>query len=438
MMSEEQAITKQTRNPKKALLTASAILIAILLVVCGFAGWQYLFPSDKTLFVMAHYNSIKDQSRTKNPDMFYKTTDVTCNLTGAFVLPETMKSVNAMSIHTENAHLKDGNGFFRLSCLFDKNSLLHVETVHYDGVSYISSPELTDGTTYSGTSTQEMLNILLGGQGVTTDVGLLDGVDKKMFKKYLADYGKKLYRALPDSAFSCTTTEEGTEITLFGNAAWLLTDTITELRNDYGLKNFLYAQREQIVKNIHTAYSGATLLVADMTQAEFEIAYDEALDQFLQDISENETTIRLTTNIDKKRRVISDTLLLKQGETVLFDAFVNQTGSYRFVPYTDGVPIFTVKNEKTVSKTVTDSVLTVSMDVNDFSKSPSLTEQKLVTLTAKSKLDTDMKAHTVHSPQHHTNLAALSDSEKQEISAKTDQNIMGILTTLMLSVFGID
>lgn len=437
-MHEEQATVRQTKNTKKILLIVSAILLAVLLILCGYTGWRYLFPSDKELFVLAHYNSIKDKGKAQTSELFYKTTDVTCELSGAFQLPETMENVNAMSIHTENARLHDGNGYFRFSYLFGEKGLLHVETVSHDGVGYVTSPELTDGITYSGTSPQEILNLLLGGQGVTTDVDILEGVDKETFMEYLTDYGKKLYNALPDSAFARAETENGTTITLSGKAAWLLTDIVTELRNDYGLKNFLYVQREQIVKNIHTAYRGATLLVPEMTQAEFEIAYEEALDGFLQDIAENGMELTLTAEIDNRRRVIADSLSLRNGETALFDFSADQTGSYRLVPYSDGVPVFIVENVQTVSGTVTDSVLTVSMDVNDFSKSPSATEQKLVALTIASQKNTDISKLTVQPPRDDTRLTALGETEKQELTDKTNQNILEILTTLTLAVFGID
>ena len=216
------------------------IPLALLLVLGGFVAFRYFRPSDKDLFVLAHYNSIRTSAKTEQPDVFYKVTDATCKLEGAFVEAKTIENISAMSIHSENARLDGGDGFFHFAFRIGDRDVLTTESISYGGESYVASKELTDGQFYAAPTPQEILNLLLGGQSIQTDVNILDGVDKDVFMDYLKHYGTKLYQSLPDSAFSRTETENGTRLKLSGSAAWLITDIVSEIRKDYGLKNFLY------------------------------------------------------------------------------------------------------------------------------------------------------------------------------------------------------
>lgn len=433
---QEQINEQKTMQSTKKKRTILWLLLPFVLLffVGGFFAFHYLNPSDKELLMLAHYHSLQDREKQKGaPDVFYKETDVSCKLEGGFVDPKTIENFSRMSIHSENARLAEGNGFFRFAFRIGERDVLTTESISYAGENYVASKELTDGQFYSGKTPQEVLNFLLGGQNIHTDVNILDGVEKEVLSTYLTHYGKNLYSSLPESAFSREKTESGKIVTLSGSAAWLLTDVVANIKEDYGLKNFLYLQRETIAENLSTMYPGASVLLPSMSQAEFEQVFDKALSGFLTDIAEKKTTLTLITKIDGNRRVISDSLTLKNGETPVFDFYYHTNGSYRFVPYKDGVPMYAMENVQKTDETVTDAVFTFSMDVNELSKSPSETMRKMFHLTVASRKNTNTSAYSAKAPDGAKSLQNMTNEEYKEAEEKADNRLSDVLMEIILN-----
>ncbi|MBQ4087674.1 MAG: hypothetical protein IJC78_05445 [Clostridia bacterium] len=433
-MSEMAEEKKNRKKQKKGLWITLFVILGIIVLLAGYVGYRYLFPSDKELIVLAHYNSLHGKEKQEEAPFFQKSTDISWDMEGAFVEPDLTERLESLSIHTEQSVLVEGDGVYRFAFRMGEQELFQTERVNNGGLSYVGSDALTDGTYYCADEAKELWELLLGRQGIRTDVKILDGVDKETFSEYLKTYGMELYRMLPDSAFSRTETEQGTELVLSGDAAWLLSDVVSQIKSDYALKNFLYTQWDQIIKNIHATYTGAELLVPSVSQAEFEADYDEALQTFLMDLAEKKMQLKLTVLIDEDRRVISDSLLLSAENAPVLEFTAHQDGSYRLVPYTDGVPNFMLERSIKTEGTLTESATLFTMDVNEYSKSPSETDKKMVTISVVSHTDTDVSGCTAEVPAECVMLAELDETAKEEVAEKTNQKLSELTTQLMFMI----
>ena len=93
-MEMETKPKKKTKRGKKGLWIALFAVLGIVILFAGYAGYRYLFPSDKDLVVLAHYNTIKDKSVQEEIPFFQKETDITCDLEGAFVEPKITENIS--------------------------------------------------------------------------------------------------------------------------------------------------------------------------------------------------------------------------------------------------------------------------------------------------------------------------------------------------------
>lgn len=427
---EEQPRRRTAKKGPKHILSAFLMAIVSIAVLAGaFLLYKYFFPSDKQLFVFSHYNTYQDAAKTEVPQSYIKTANVTCKVDDGVMEPEMVKAVNGFAARTVFTQLSNSQKRLEFALNFFGSDLITAQSVTDEGKTVFSSPQVAD-TAFSGKSNGEILGVLLGVQGMNADKGLLDGVDRDTFNKYLKKYGLKFYDSVPDTVFSSISIKGTSTVTLNAKAVQLFSGIVGQLRADKELKAFLYTQREQIAANLNEIYEPSTLLVSSVTQTEFEQSYLEALDSFLANLARSDAEVEITAVINKHRRIESETMKIIGNGALLFELKFTGVKNFSVTGYKeDGTVLFTFANEQQTAGTVTDSVTTFSLDV---SKSTAESVPKMVNVKVTAATDTNVSESEIVFPEHCTDLSETDAETKQSIADEVNRRLSEIFTRAAL------
>ncbi len=420
----------KNKRLKRVFLTCLYAVISVIVLAGAYLSYKYFFPSDKQLFVLAHYNTYQDGAKAETNARFAKQTDASLTVGDGVMEPQMAKAVNGLTVCTDTVQLSENQSRLNFALKFMGGDLVTATSVTDGGVTVFSSPQMADAA-YSGGSTGEILSVLLGAQGVNPDRGILDGVDREGFFKYLKKYGIRLYNDVPDAVFSSVKINGTTTVQLSAKAVRLFSGVVGQLRTDSELKSFLYAQREQIARNINGMYEPSALLVSSVTQKEFEQEYLETLDSFLADMAQSDAEVELTAVINKHRRVERETLKIAGSGTPVAEVEASGGKAVRATAYkTDGSELLHFEREQNTAGTVTDAVTAISLDLAKPGDAP-----KLVNVTVNTSTDTAVKDADISPPEQFYDLSALDGEEKQKLAESVNQRLTGVFTRAALGFF---
>lgn len=440
---KENLEEKQLKSPKKRtwlriLLFVLAGVFAILIGIFGYLAIRYFFPSDKDLLVIAHAKTIYMSEEKETPEAFFKMTSTCFNLQGDYTTPRLVDALNSVVFHTENLHLSDNEGMYETTLHFLGADALKTKSISRDGKHVLSSEELLDSPV-NGKTSKEVPHKILAEQGIHPDADLLGGMDEKTWKQYLLSYGMKLYKTLPEDAFTVQETKNGKTITMSADAGRVLSGIVSELYQDYGFKQFLYQEREKLSENCDEFFLGASVLVPSMTLSQFEKEYDRALAEFLADITENDVKLQLVTEIDEDRCAVSDTFSLVKNGKKMLHFYWNRNGSFEVVPYDeDGTFVYELKNEKSIEKEREYGQITYTTDVREFTKTPEL-DAKYFSVIVRTKKEYRITKRLVNSlfdelPEEYIEFSKLSKEEQQNLIEDAGARIKTITAGLTLGI----
>lgn len=420
---------KKSKSAKRFFLILLTVIVSIAVLLFAFLTYTYLFPSDKQLFVLAHYNRLRDELGKNTEEVFSNQTEVSLSIDDGVSESQIQQALNGMSVRADYVQLSKEQNKLDFALNFMGGDFITAERVTNGGVTVFSSPQMTD-VPYSGNSVGEILSVLLGAQNVNTDKKLSDGVDRESFLKYCKKYGFKLYFNVPDAVFSSAETNGISTVTLSAKGSRLFSGIVRQIRADDGLKSFLYAQREQIVKNINEMYAPSELLISSMSEAAFEESYSEALDAFLADLAHSDTEVEIVAVIGKHRRVESETLTVSErGVPKLRISYENDIVG-AVVYKEDGNVLFRLDQERQTADTVTNTVRQISFDT-----AKSGVEPKMVTVSMQSTADTKPSNIDIRLPKDYVDVSALDEEARQALAEEVNQRLSGVLTRAALGFF---
>ena len=413
---------------KKLVLTVLVVIVFAGAIVGGYFGYKYLFPTDKELFFMSHLNSF-DSVYKEVPEQFYKTGKTTISTEGDFTSQKAAKRFSTTEILTENLKLSDDKTKYDFKMNFLGNDIITTNAVKVGETEVFSFPQLAEKS-YGADSYHDVLSVLTGSDKAE-DKELLDGVDKEQFELYLKKYLKKLYENLPDSDFASQKDGDTKTITLKTDLNRAIFDIVTEIKNDFELREFLYNQNVIVKTNINKKYAFLGTLIKIPDKDEYDENYEESIDEFIEDIENSIITI--TIKVDKKRKITSEEIKITSDEKEQWSLSYDEN-HFSYTGYKDDLLMLKYDTKSDTNGTVTDKETTIIFDVNDYTKEIS-DKQKMVTLNTVSKMDTNVSGEIVL-PDDYIDIRKISGEEKQKITEEASKNFVTLLATLTMELLG--
>ena len=425
--------TNITNEPKKKIWKKVLLYILIGVAVAGIAVggyflYNYLFPTDKELFIIACDNAVEDAEEKQEAEHFQNVTSISFDTEGDFTNPKASDALKTATISVETVKASDEKKQCNISVGLLENELLSSRYVKDGKTESLYIPQLAEEC-YSADSYLDVLSLLLG-SAESSDVDITQGVDNERFKKYYHVYKKLFFENIPDSDFTSVEKNNIKTITLKTNLNRAAYNVLNEMKNDGELCNFLYEQTKIIISNIENKHPYLSMFISAPQKNEFKEGYKTTIDDAIKSIENAEITV--TIDVNKDRRIEKTQLKITDNGKELY-SMMHSSKQFDVTVNGEDKLLFKLQSVTEINGIVTESNTAVSFDVNDLTKDQTETP-KIVSININSKTDSNVKK-AINIPENCVDIRKISDEEKGKITEQASENFVALLTGLVTKLF---
>lgn len=418
------------RSPKRERVrsvfsTVVMVVISIVILLGGYLLYRYFFPSDKALFFLAHYHTYQDTAKAEKATQFARSADISCSIDDNIFDPQVTKALNSVTVHTGETRLSDTQNAHDFTLFFMGSELLTTQSVTDGATTVFSSPQMADAA-FSGSSTGEILNVLFPDGGIGTGGALTDGIDTEGLFALLRPYGVQLYRAVPDTAFSSEKKDGVSTVKLSATGVQLFSNVLKQACADSELQAFLYAQREQFVKNLNEIYAPSSLLVSSVTPSAFEKSFAEAVDALLSYMARTDTEVEITAVINQHRKIERETLQISCAGTPVFSLHADGETSDLIIYRQNGSVLLSADYTQKKSGTNTETAVDVSYHVTTEGG------ESAVCVFIDGVTETDVSDAAICLPENAAAVSDMDEATKQTVAQNVNERLNAVLTRAAL------